>query len=69
MVIKTFVPDDDAISMPLLFGYLGLFNMLLLAPVLVVVAVLGQGAALQGLTPTVFGLICAGVSHVRWGGR
>mmetsp|Transcript_8367 Transcript_8367/g.16064 ORF Transcript_8367/g.16064 Transcript_8367/m.16064 type:complete len:551 (+) Transcript_8367:99-1751(+) len=58
--IKSFLPDDDAVAMPLLFGYLGLFNMLLLAPVLLLVVVLGKGAAVQGLTPTVFGLICAG---------
>ena len=31
--IRWHVPDDDRVAMPLLFGYLGLFNALALLPV------------------------------------
>lgn len=59
VVIKRFVPNDDVIAMPLLLGYLGLFNVILLAPVLLLITVISRGAIFNHFTPNVFGLICA----------
>jgi len=59
VVIKKFVPNDDVIAMPLLFGYLGLFNIILLAPILLLLFILTKGSIFHHFSPRVFGLICA----------
>ena len=49
VVIKKFVPDDDGVAMPLLFGYLGLLNCLILAPVVILATVLTRGAIFNNM--------------------
>jgi solute carrier family 35 protein F5 len=58
VVIKIYVPNDDAVAMPLLFGYLGMLNALILAPALLLAAVFSRGGIFENLSPEVFGLIC-----------
>ena len=53
------VPDDDAVAMPLMFGYLGLLNALLLGPVLLVVALLFNRGIFHNFSGEVLGLISA----------
>ena len=75
VVIKYSVPSDDSVAMPLLFGYLGLLNTLLLLPVVLLVALLSRGAIFDNLNLEVLGLICAGglannvVSDYLWAVR
>jgi solute carrier family 35, member F5 len=58
VVIKRFVPNDDVIAMPLLLGYLGLFNVILLAPLLALLTITSGGGIFNNFSPKVFGLIC-----------
>jgi len=60
VLIKVYVPNDDAVAMPLLFGYLGMLNALILAPFLFLAAVFSRGGIFENLSPEVFGLICLG---------
>jgi hypothetical protein len=42
VVIRVHVPDDNTVAMPLLFGYLGLFNGVVLAPVLLILGLVSR---------------------------
>lgn len=59
VVIRMKVPDDDAVAMPLMFGYLGLINAACLGPVLVVVALVFNRGIFHHFSGEVFGLISA----------
>lgn len=56
VVIKHQVPDDDTVALPLLFGYLGALNAILLLPVVLILSI-NQPAMFRGLTPEVFGVV------------
>ena len=59
VVIRKCVPDDDTVAMPLMFGYLGLFNAVLIAPVLILMALVFSRGMFHNFNGEVFGLISA----------
>ena len=69
--LKVHVPDDNAILMQLLLGYLGLINAIILLPLLIIMIVIGS-INLTKLTLTVFaylilgGLVDNAISDYLW---
>lgn len=55
-MIRKLMPDEDAVSMPRFFGYLGLFNSILLLPLVLVLNATGS-EDLSQLTLALLGLI------------
>jgi len=56
--IRRLIPDEAAVPLPLFFGFLGLINMIMLAPIVVILHYTGQ-ENLSTLSGETFALICA----------
>ena len=54
--MRVLVPDDDALSFQLLFGYVGALALVTLLPLALILA-WAAPAVFAGFTPTVFGFI------------
>lgn len=55
-MIRRFIPNEHCVSMPLFFGFLGLFNSILLLPLLIGLNVFGV-ESLSSLTWEIFGFM------------
>ena len=56
VAIRRAVPDEREVSLPLFFGFLGLINMVVLAPIVTALSLTGA-ESVAGLSSTVLGLI------------